>query len=145
MIPESISSMKMFEELIDYHDEVAMVSNTQMPDRICQYCCDKFRKGLMPSRCVLNKLEIVIIPDCIKVLNEFERILIQRAKAFCTTLKMNTVLHGHNKFRPNDSITKIKGRVFHLPLPLKEPLEKLPESAEAINKKSTFLCFGAWG
>lgn len=65
-------------------------------------------------------------------MNEFERILIQRAKAFQVIVRMNTVMGGHNRKRPNESIKKIKGRVFHLPLPIENTLKKLPDPREAI-------------
>lgn len=48
---------------------------------------------------------------------------------------MDTVSGGHNKQRPNsEAIKKIKGRVFHLPLPLENSLQKLPDPKEAILK-----------
>lgn len=48
---------------------------------------------------------------------------------------MDTVMGGHNKNRPNsEAIKKIKGRVFHLPLPLENSLKKLPNPTEAILK-----------
>ncbi|XP_043267698.1 uncharacterized protein [Venturia canescens] len=43
----------------------------------------------MPPTCVLNNLYVQPTPDPLKDLNEFERILIQRAKAFQTVIKMD--------------------------------------------------------
>lgn len=73
-------------------------------------------------------------------LNEFERILIQRAKAFQVIARMETVMGGHNKNRPmKESIKKIKGRVFHLPLPIENTLEKLPNPTDAIVQDQELL------
>lgn len=48
-------------------------------------------------------------------LNEFEKLLIQRAKAF-QTVKMGTV--ANKKIPQRLQIQKVKGRTFHLPLSL---------------------------
>lgn len=85
-------------------------------------------------------LDLGSVPNCIKTLNEFENILIQRAKAFQVITRMNTILEGHNKQRPqSDMIKKIKCRTFHLPLPLENTLAKLPNSNEAIIKDQELL------
>jgi len=60
---------------------------------ICDYCERKFRNGLMPAYCILNNLIVHDVPDIIASLNTFEKILIQRAKAFQTVVKMGTVIN----------------------------------------------------
>jgi len=57
---------------------------------ICDYCEDKFRNRSMPTNCVLNNLIVHDVPDIIASLNTFEKVLIQRAKAFQTVVKMGT-------------------------------------------------------
>jgi len=85
---------------------------------ICDYCERKFRKGILPAYCVLNNLFVHDVPDVIASLNTFEKILIQRAKAFQTVVKMGTVIN--KKLPERQMIQKVKGRTFHLPLPLQE-------------------------
>jgi len=47
----------------------------------------------MPAYCVLNNLFIQDVPEVILFLNTFEKILIQRVKAFQTVVKMTTVMN----------------------------------------------------
>ena len=61
----------------------------------------------------------------------YEKILIQRAKAFQTVVKMDTVM---KKNLPHYvKIDKVKGRTFHLPLPLEETLKKICPDTDPIN------------
>jgi len=60
----------------------------------------------MPAYCVLNNLFVNDVPKVISSLNTFEKILIQRAKAFQTVVKMGTV---NNKKIPERS--KIQKRL----------------------------------
>jgi len=106
---------------------------------ICQYCLTKLKQGLLPFTCLLNNLQFDSVPECIAELNEFVKLFIQRAKAFQVIARMDTVMGGHNKKRPNsDVIKKIKDRVFHLPLPIENTLKKLPNPEEAIMKNQDF-------
>jgi len=59
---------------------------------ISDYCECKFRNGLMPVYCILNNLIVHDMSDITASLNTFEKILIQRAKAFQTVVKMETVI-----------------------------------------------------
>jgi len=54
---------------------------------ICDYCEQTFRNGILPTYCILNNLFVHDVPDVIASLNMFEKILIQRAKAFKLLLK----------------------------------------------------------
>lgn len=56
--------------------------NRTADSHICQYCLQCFKKCTLPSLCVLNNLIVTEVPDVIKCLNMYEKILIQRAKAF---------------------------------------------------------------
>jgi len=85
---------------------------------ICDYCERKFRNGILPAYCVLNNLFVHDVPDIIASLNTFEKILVQRAKAFQTVVKMGTVIN--KKLPERQMIQKVKGRTFHLPLPLQK-------------------------
>ncbi|XP_043288385.1 uncharacterized protein [Venturia canescens] len=98
---------------------------------ICQYCLTKLRAGVIPPTCVLNNLYVRPTPTPLKDLNEFEKILIQRAKVFQTVVKMGTV---HKKNIPHRKmLVKAQGRAFHLPLPLEKTLEKICPPTKAIN------------
>lgn len=69
----------------------------------------------MRAYCILNNLHVNDVPRVISSLNMFETMLIQRAKAFQTIVKMGTVIN--KKLPQGQMIQKIKGRTFHLPLP----------------------------
>jgi len=47
----------------------------------------------MLAYCVLNNLIVHDVPDIIASLNTFEKILIQKAKAFQTVVKIGTVIN----------------------------------------------------
>jgi len=98
---------------------------------IRNYCERKFRNGLMPAYCVLNNLIVHDVSDIIASLNIFEKILIQRAKAFQIVIKMETVIN--KKLPQRQMIQKVKGRTFHLPLPLQETWNKLCKNTDPIN------------
>jgi len=98
---------------------------------ICTYCVGKFRKGIMIAYCILNNLFTYDVPEVISSLNTFEKILIQRTKALQTVLKMGTVMN--KKLPQKQMIQKVKGRSFHLPLPLQETFNKLCAETDPIN------------
>lgn len=58
---------------------------------ICKYCDRYFKKNQLPPTCRINKLEVLPLPKEITTLNDYERILIQRAKAFQTVQRAHTV------------------------------------------------------
>lgn len=86
----------------------------------------------MPNNCVLNSLYYDEIPDAILRLNQFEKMLIQRAKAFQVVSSIIPV--GNKNIPNNQAIKKVKDRTFHLPLPLESTLKMLPNPEEPINK-----------
>ncbi|XP_066599998.1 uncharacterized protein [Prorops nasuta] len=98
---------------------------------ICQYCKSKICFNIMPPTCILNNLDARKVPEEIENLNDYERILIQRAKAFQTVLRMGTAMNKNIPHR--GMIPKVKGRTFHLPLPLEETFEKICPSHVPIN------------
>lgn len=101
------------------------------PQYICHYCKKKFRNGQMPAYCVMNNLFVGDTPEVISSLNAYGKMFIQRAKAFQTVAKMRTVMN--KKIPQRQMIQKVKGRTFHLPLPLQETLNKLCCDTDAIN------------
>ena len=101
------------------------------PQYICHYCDKKFRSGLLPAYCILNNLFANDVPEVISSLNQFEKMLIQRAKAFQTVVKMGTVFN--KKIPERQKIQKVKGTTFHLPLPLQETFDKLCSKTDPIN------------
>lgn len=144
-IVESLYEKFHFMELLANHYSYnRMNENRSEADELCTYCFQRLKNDEVPSTCILNNLDFGSVPPEIKNLNEFERILIQRAKAFQVIVRMNTLMGGHNRNRLNESIKKIKGRVFHLPLPLENTLEKLPDATEAIiqNQEQLILVRG---
>lgn len=94
-------------------------------NHLCTYCFRKIKQIQMPRTCFSNYLDFGRVPREIAELNEFGKIFIQRAKAFQVISRMDTVMGGHNKKHPNESIKKVKGRVFSLPLPIEHTLVSL--------------------
>lgn len=86
----------------------------------------------MPSNCILNGLYYTPVPEQIYKLNQFEKMLIQRAKAFQVVSSMIPV--GKRNIPNKQVIKKVKGRTFHLPLPLESTLKKMPNPEDPINK-----------
>ena len=79
---------------------------------------------------VLNNLQFGDIPKEISILNSFESVFIQRAKAFQTVTRLCTV--AKRKLPPSHRIKKVCGSPFHLPLPLEETLKQLPDPDQAL-------------
>lgn len=126
-LKKSIASGIWNQLLVYYNSKNIVHSQT-----ICHTCLKKIRINQMPSTCVLNDLYVSAIPPEISQLNEYEKILIQRAKAFQALISMKPI---GKKLVPNrQMIKKVKGRTFHLPLPLEETLKTLPDPEDPINK-----------
>ena len=70
------------------------------------------------------------VPTEIAELNQYEKVLIQRAKVFQVVTKSNTV--AGKKLPPSSKVSKVHGSTFHLPLPLQETLKKLPKPEDAL-------------
>lgn len=115
-----------------WKDLMAHVEKQQInPQYICLYCKKKFCDNFTPAYCIFNNLFTDKVPEVISSLNAFEKILIQRAKAFQTVVKMGTVIN--KKLPERQMVQKVKGRTFHLPLPMQETLNKLCSNTDAIN------------
>ncbi|KAL7290831.1 hypothetical protein TKK_0015569 [Trichogramma kaykai] len=110
---------------------------------VCTTCRPKVKNNEMPSMCVLNNMAVAEIPIEISNLNEFEKTLIQRAKAFQSILKLDTVM---KKNIPHHvKIDKVKGRTFHLPLPIEETLEKICSETDPLNTDNNlFILVRSW-
>ena len=97
-------------------EEVGPIRGTEF---ICEYCLQLFRD---------NKL---------KCLKDFEKILIQRAKAFQTVANLQTA--ASTKIPPAARLKKVKGKTFYLPLPLNETLNSLNFSQERIKDQTSLI------
>lgn len=119
--------------LLDYYK----TNNLDHSPYICHSCLQKIRANQLPAACVLNDLYVSTAPPQITELNNYEKILIQRAKAFQVVMLMNPVA---NKHLPNrNMVKKVKGRTFHLPLPIEETLKKLPRPEHPITNPEMFI------
>lgn len=98
---------------------------------ICKLCLGKFRKGVLPSTCVLNNLAVKPLPDVLSNFNDYEKMLIKRMSSFQVVQTMGAVSNKHLPHR--QIIRKVKGRTFHLPLPLQETLDKICPPEDPIN------------
>ena len=125
--PVTGNSWQLLKEYLDNHP----APDDSLPTGyICRFCIEKFRSGTMPSRCLLNGLSFQSVPIEILQLNQHERVLIQRAKAFQVVTKMGTV--AGKRLPPSHKVNKVKGSTFHLPLPLNETLKRLPSPEEPL-------------
>lgn len=105
---------------------------------ICQHCIGNLKNYSIPSMSILNNLSVKNVPEEIKKLNDFEKMLIQRAKAFQSVVKMGTVMNDNIPHRVKND--QVKGRTFHLPLPLEETLQKIcPDSDPLLTNQELFI------
>lgn len=95
------------------------------------------RLSKIPPTSIINDLYSPSIPDVILSLNSFEKILIQRAKAFQVIVRMESI-SGRQQPLCN-MIEKVVRRTFHLPLPIEETLKKLPNSDDTILNNELFI------
>lgn len=117
-----INNSDEWEQVLDHHDNTYKF--------VCNYCRDKFKKKQFPPTCFLNSLEVRTPPECLTRLNDHEKILIQRAKAFQVVTRMGKI--SGRKGPNNERVQKITGKTFHLPLPLEKTLAKLPTPQQAL-------------
>ena len=108
---KKFDSQQIWNRLMDHYK--SLISETLF---VCMFCYQKLSKSVMPSTCILINLEVKSVPDEIKCLNEYEKMLIQRAKAFQVVQKLDTISKKNLAHR--HKVSKVKGRTFHLPLPL---------------------------
>ena len=119
-----------WKRLLDHYKSNPVVDDGLPTGYICDYCITKFRAGVLPARCILNGLLFENVPMEIAQLNQYEKVLIQRAKAFQVVTKMKTV--AGKRLLPSHMVSKIRGSTFHLPLPLQETLKRLPTPDQPI-------------
>lgn len=103
---------------------------------ICRYCFEKIRKDLIPPTSVLNNMDPGEVPEVLKALKAFDKYLIQRAKPFQTVVRMDTVKGKGKGSRQKEKNQKVKGKTFHLPIPLQPTLNKICPTNMAINEFS---------
>lgn len=106
---------------------------------ICKYCLRKFREeGVMPPTCVYNKLDPGEIPEVLKELQRCEMLLVQRAKAFHTIVRMGTGgRKGSNQNYQQEKLKKVKGKTFFLPIDIQKTIDKIVPPTEALNLANT--------
>ena len=119
-----------WQQFLDHYESTPPIDDGLPMGYICNYCLGKFRAGVLPARCVLNGLSVGKVPAEIAELNQYEKVLIQRAKAFQVVTKMSTV--AGKRLPPSHMISKVRGSTFHLPLPLQETLKRLPTPDQPI-------------
>lgn len=87
--------------------------------------------------CILNGLAIKPIPDEIAALNDYGKLLIQCTKAFQVVNRMGTV--AGRKIPHRQMVQKVKGRTFHLPLPVQETLKLLLSRTQVLCSPELFI------
>ena len=112
---------KAWEQFLDHYESNPVVDDGLPDGYLCDYCMKKFHADVLPARCILNGLLFEDVPEEIAQLNQYEKVLIQRAKAFQVVTKMKTV--AGRRLPPSHMVNKIRGSTFHLPLPLQETTE----------------------
>ena len=73
---------KAWERFLKYYDSNPVPDDGLTDEYLCNYCIKKFRARVLPARCILNGLLFENVPIEIAQLNQYEKVLIQRAKAF---------------------------------------------------------------
>ncbi|XP_014299180.2 uncharacterized protein LOC103578710 [Microplitis demolitor] len=122
-------SGEIWNDLIQFINEKDPTMNSNF---ICNYCLKKIRSKTIPPTCLLNNMYVGTIPNEIVALNEYEKLLIQRAKSFQVVQRLGTVA---KKNLPHTmKIQKLKGQIFHLPLPIEETFKKICSTTDPINK-----------
>ena len=123
VIPNNI----MWQNFLDFIESRPEFDDNFPNGYICVYCLEYFR---LPPRCILNGLDFGTITDEMKMLNPYEKVLLQRAKCFQTVTRMGMVAKKH--LPPTHKVQKVCGTTFHLPLPLQETLKRLPEPHQPL-------------
>ena len=90
----------------------------------------------MPSRCVLNGLQVVEIPAELSGLDCLSKQFIQRAKAYQTEISVGTYTA---KVPMYNSLKACKGVMFFLPLPLEKTLDTFGEVDNNVSLASPEL------
>ena len=124
------------EHYVDFIESRPEFDDNLPNEYICDYGLEYFRSNRLPPRCILNELDVGTIPDEMKMLNPYEKVLLQRAKCFQTVTRMGTVAKKH--LPPTHKVQKVRGTTFHLPLPLQETLKRLPEPHQPLATNYTF-------
>ena len=95
-------------------------------DLVCPvFCCfeqcykDIFDKNEIPAYSPANNMEIIEAPPCIKNLNFYEKLLIQKAKCFVTTINLKPLSTSKSTFE----LKAIKGLAIHMPITFEETHE----------------------
>ena len=78
----TVPSNRYWDNLFEFIESRPNVDDGLPTGNICHYCLQYFRSDKLPPRCILNNLEFGDIPEEIKILNPYEKVLIQRAKCF---------------------------------------------------------------
>ena len=103
---------------------------------MCRYCKNLIKKDQMPSRCVLNGLQVIEIPAELSGLDCLSKQFIQRAKAYQTVVQLGTYTA---KVPMYNSLKACKGVMFFLPLPLEKTLDTFDEVDNNVSLASPEL------
>ena len=99
---------------------------------ICNYCKKLIKNDKkLPSRCVLNGLEVVPIPPELRRLDSLSSQFIQLAKCYQTVVRLGTYFGNVPSY---NSLKACKGSTFFLPLPLENTLETLDKAKDSANR-----------
>ena len=106
------------------------MSDPEAPNKthyVCQYCRPILNRDQLPSRCVLNGLEVEPVPKELESLDPLSKQLIQKAKAFQAVYRLGTYT---GKVPSHNSLKACKGTMFFLPLPLEKTVKTLEEVSQ---------------
>ena len=103
---------------------------------MCSYCKNLIKKDQMPSRCILNGLQVVEIPAELSGLDCISKQFIQRAKAYQIVVQLGTYTA---KVPMYNSLKACKGVMFFLPLPLEKTLDTFDEVDNNVSLASPEL------
>lgn len=75
----------------------------------------------MPPVCILNNMFSVSIPIEISCLNQYEKLLVERAKCFQKITSTETVMNKNLPFK--EQMKKVSDTSYHLLLPLEKTVK----------------------
>lgn len=115
----------------NYLNEIITQEQLQYPIIICDKCSSFLKQDHFPVYSILNNLNLIDPPDCIKNLNLYERILIQTGRCFQTIIKLKP--YGKKNLSSSELISAVQGLSVHLPLPFDATVKNLNQIVEPSN------------
>ena len=139
---------KAYKNLLSYLNSHERVSIRKEPKynslvglSICKSCSDDFNKDKVPSRSIMNGLDVGPVPDCISCLTLFESIFIRLAICYQTIIKLTT---RGGKVPYNLRMGALRGFSVSIPTPISETIKEMTKDSRSrlINPDDYIVIYG---